>query len=252
MEYILAEDKIPVLTTVYKPKADKKSSPEISGTKVTADLVAQITAQVRVRLEAEMTDFLQDGLKDGATKAHHAVIASTQDFVDKTKADLRTEIPRMYQESVKLAQVDTEALKQSALNEAIAFVRKEMADFQVKIVQDYQTQINETLKSIEQRAEENASEQIGIMHSRVSTMQQEAFAKLTDDFSEQKDSMLYAARAEIKSTFAGQMSEGHALLKANIEAILNSAIPGMESRLREQLVSDLEALLLRIKFTLPD
>ena len=64
--------------------------------------------------------------------------------------------------------------------------------------------------------------------------------------------MLYAARAEIKSTFAGQMSEGHALLKANIEAILNSAIPGMESRLREQLVSDLEALLLRIKFTLPD
>lgn len=247
----MAEDKIPVLTEVYKPKAAAKVEVnQIS--EVTADLVAKVTAQVRPRLESEITEFVLDELKLEIKKAHNNVIASTQSFVDKTKADLKTELPQMYQESVRLAQGDIDALKKTVLDEVLMATRKEMAEFQESIVREYQQQINETLAAIGKRAEESATEQIGIMHSRVGTMQQEAFTKLRQEFGVEKDSMINAATAEVKMAFSSQMTEGQEKLKEAIEAALNKAIPGMESRLRAELVKELQQLLLKVKFVLPE
>ena len=246
----MAEDKIPVLTEVYKPKpAVKVEVNQIS--EVTADLVAKVTAQVRPRLESEITGFVLDELKSEIKKAHHDVIASTQTFVEKTKADLKTELPQMYQESVKLAQGDVDALKKSILDDVLMATRKDMVDFQESIVREYQQQINETLVAIAKRAEESATEQIGIMHSRVGTLQQEAFTKLKQEFSVEKDTMLNAATAEVKTAFSSQMSEGQVQLKENIEAALNKAIPAMEARVSAQLVAELQQLLLKVKFVLP-
>ncbi len=246
----MAEDKIPVLTEIYKPKpAVKVEVNQIS--EVTADLVAKVTAQVRPRLESEITGFVLDELKSEIKKAHHDVIASTQTFVEKTKADLKTELPQMYQESVKLAQGDVDALKKSILDDVLMATRKDMVDFQESIVREYQQQINETLAAIAKRAEESATEQIGIMHSRVGTLQQEAFTKLKQEFSVEKDTMLNAATAEVKTAFSSQMSEGQVQLKENIEAALNKAIPGMEARVSAQLVAELQQLLLKVKFVLP-
>nr|MCH9799070.1 hypothetical protein [Betaproteobacteria bacterium] len=219
---------------------------------VNADLVAKVTAQVRLRLESEITEFVLEGLKSEIKKAHNNVIDSTQSFVDKTKADLKTELPQMYQESVKLAQGDIEALKKTVLDEVLMATRKDMAEFQESIVREYQQQINETLDAIGKRAEESASEQIGVMHSRVGTMQQEAFTKLKQEFVVEKETMLSAATDEIKTTFSSQINDGQEKLKESIEASLNKAIPDMESRLRAQLVTELQQLLLKVKFVLPE
>lgn len=247
----MAEDKIPVLTEVYKPKPASKV--EVSQTsEVSADLVAKVTAQVRPRLESEITEFVLDELKTEIKKAHHDVIASTQSFVDKTKADLKTELPQMYQESVKLAQVDIDAMKKTVLDEAQIELRNEMIEFQETVIREHQQQINEALAGIAKRAEESASEQIGIMHSRVGTLQQEAFTKLKQEFVVEKDTMLSAATDEIKTTFSSQINDGQEKLKESIEASLNKAIPGMESRLRAQLVTELQQLLLKVKFVLPE
>ncbi len=248
----MAEDKIPVLTEVYKPKTTAKAEVNHTTTEVNADLVAKVTAQVRPRLESEITEFVLDELKAEIKKAHNDVIASTQSFVDKTKADLKTELPQMYQDSVKLAQVDIDALKKATLDEVLMSIRKEMVDFQESIVKEHQQQINEALAAIAKRAEENASEQIGVMHSRVGTMQQEAFTKLRQEFVVEKETLLNAATTEIKTTFSTQMADGQEKLKENIEATLNKAIPGMESRLRAQLVTELQQLLLKVKFVLPE
>lgn len=249
----MAEDKIPVLTEVYKPKISTKEKLDTATTfEMTAELVAKVTAQVKPRLESEITEFALDELRAEIQKAHRDVIESTQNFVDKTRADLKTELPRMYQDSVKFAQIDIDALKQATLDEVLVAIRKEMADFQENVIREHQQQIDETLQSIAKRAEESASEQIGIMHSRVGTMQQEAFAKLREEFEVEKDTMLNAATTEIKTAFSGQITEGQELLKENIEAILNKAIPGMESRLHAQLTTDLQQLLLNVKFVLPE
>ena len=158
----------------------------------------------------------------------------------------------MYQESVKLAQGDIEALKKTVLDEVLMATRKGMAEFQESIVREYQQQINETLAAIGKRAEEIASEQIGVMHSRVGTMQQEAFTKLKQEFVVEKETILSAATDEIKTTFSSQINDGQEKLKESIEASLNKAIPDMESRLRAQLVTELQQLLLKVKFVLPE
>lgn len=241
----MAEDKIPVLTEVYKPKKGDTLD-------VTPGLVAKVTAQVKPRLESEITDFVLEELRAELKKAHSDVISSTQDFVDKTKANLKTELPSMYQESVKLSQIDIDNLKQTTLNDTSLAVRKEMMDFQAKVVSEHQKQINEALASIAKRAEDSAFEQIGIMHSQVGRIQQEAFAKLREEFGVEKDRMLSEATAEAKAVFAAQMTEGQEALKQNIERVVNQAIPDMESRVRKQLTADLQQLLLKVKFVLPE
>ena len=249
----MAEDKIPVLTEVYKPKGGKQTKSTTSDTPdVTPDLVAKVIAQVKPRLESEIADFVLEELRAELKRAHSDVISSIQDFVDKTKANLKTELPSMYQESVKLSQIDIDVLKQTTLKDTSLAVHKEMMDLQTKIVSEHQKQISEALASIAKRAEDSASEQIGIMHSQVGTIQQEAFAKLREEFGLEKDRMLSAATTEAKAIFAAQITEGQEALKQNIERVVNQAVPEMESRVRKQLTADLQQLLLNVKFVLPE
>jgi hypothetical protein len=101
----LAEKKIPVLTEVYNPNKGLKSG-DASPVVMTDELLAKVISQVKPRLEAEITDYVLDELKAEISKARNEILSSTQDFIDRTKADLKTELPSMYQESVRLAQVN--------------------------------------------------------------------------------------------------------------------------------------------------
>lgn len=219
----MAEDKIPVLTEVYKPKAGVKAkSTEAAALDVTADLIAQVTAKVKPRLESEIADFVLGELRTEIKKARNEVITSTKDFADKTRADLKTELPKMYQESVSLSQVDIDNLKETVLAEASMVARKEVLNFQNKVILEHQQQIND------------------------------AFANLREELAVEKYMMVNTATAEVKAIFTTQMSEVLGLLKQNIEEMLNKAIPDLESRVRSQLTLELQQLLLKVKFILPD
>jgi len=219
----LAEDKIPVLTEVYKPKAGVKAkSTEAAALDVTADLIAQVTAKVKPRLESEIADFVLGELRTEIKKARNEVITSTKDFADKTRADLKTELPKMYQESVSLSQVDIDNLKETVLAEASMAARKEVLNFQNKVILEHQQQINE------------------------------AFANLREELAVEKCMMVNTATAEVRAIFTTQMSEVLGLLKQNIEEMLNKAIPDLESRVCSQLTLELQELLLKVKFILPD
>ena len=416
----MAENKIPVLTEVYKPKKDAKTSKSVEAPlQVTPELIAKVTAQVRTeleaevagpildelraeikvlreeiatstqdrldentsddsvdlaselaqkvtsqvkpRLEAEITDFALDELRSEIKKAREEVISTTKDFVDKAKADLKTEMPMMYQHSIDLAQVDltekfatlqseasakvdaslasvSEATTQittlqtqligqhqseldesfNALHKTVSestqsALRDELGKIQDKAVQDHQTQLNEALdgflqikgehaektlmqqiqahqekiranyqeqlteqmtdalQSIKERVEESTEEQIGIMHSQVGIIQQETFAKLREDFSAEKAAALSEAASEIKVAFLDQMTAEsqeisdqflakvngdlpavQEILQENIQSILANAIPDLESRLSDQLTAELQQLLLKVKFVLPE
>ncbi|MEO1957182.1 MAG: hypothetical protein ABGX03_04580 [Methylophilaceae bacterium] len=219
----MAEDKIPVLTEVYKPKSGVKAkSTEAPALDVTADLIAQVTEKVKPRLESEISDFVLGELRTEIKKACNEVITSTKDFVDKTRADLKTELPKMHQESVSLSQVDVDNLKETVWAKASMAARKEVLDFQNKIILEHQQQINE------------------------------AFANLREELAVEKCMMVNTATAEVKAIFTTQMSEVLGLLKQNIEEMLNKAIPDLENRVRSQLTLELQQLLLKVKFILPD
>ena len=108
----MADKKIPLLTEVYQPKtlAESEPSPRRDDvTLITPELIARIAAHIKPRLEADIAktvtesvrqalkaELLQD-LQDEVIQTQASIEARTVDFVDKTKADLKTELPRMYQ-----------------------------------------------------------------------------------------------------------------------------------------------------------
>jgi hypothetical protein len=249
----LAEHKIPVLTEVYKPKVRVKPvSGAVDISEDADDFVSKVTANIKSGLVAEITDCVLDELKAEIKKAQSEVIASTQSFVDKTKADLKTEIPKMYQDSVRLGQVDIDALKKATSDEVLALIRNEMVDLKERVVREHQQQINETLASIAKQAVESASEQIAAMHNKIDSLQLEAFAKLTQDFNAEKETMLKAATTEIEARFSNEMTKEQQHLHANIEAVLTKVLPEMESHLQAQLQKELQQLLVKVKFVLPE
>lgn len=409
----MAENKIPVLTEVYKPNKVSKIEPTADIPKeMSPELVAKIAAQVKPRLETEITDFVLDELKAEINKARNEIIISTKDFIDKTKADLKTELPGMYQESVKLAQVNlsekfsdlhVEAsakfdssiseISQAALQSAESDVQSRVANsyqqhmesfepaalaksqklleaqleiinqeaqqtltqqlkaFQEKVIEEHQLQLenslqaiqktvhdsaeqsmNETLAAaqdnlmqihqkqlseslegflqtkgeaaekellqkvqdqqqalhadyqqklseemtsainqIKQLVEESTQEQTDLMFTQVGTIQQETFAKLREDLNVEKIQIFNEAAEEIKTAFNDQMIEQsqvvkaeflnqlngdlphvQAVLQSSIETILSDAVPDLEVRLRDQLTKDIQALLLKVKFVLPE
>ena len=113
----MADKKIPLLTEVYQPKPSVVATPTPrldDASFITPELIARVTSHVRPRLEAEITqsvlisvrdalrkDLLQD-LQAEVKSAQLAVEANTSNFIDKTKADLKTELPQMYQSSADL------------------------------------------------------------------------------------------------------------------------------------------------------
>lgn len=114
---MVADKKIPILTEVYQPKpsAQSVSSPKLDDiTLITPELIARVTGHVRPRLEAEITQSVMISVRDALRKdllqdlqaeiksAQQALESNTSNFIDKTKADLKTELPQMYQNSAEL------------------------------------------------------------------------------------------------------------------------------------------------------
>ena len=122
----MADKKIPVLTDVYQPKPQAEVASDVDAkqfdikqrrdeaTLITPELIARIAAHIKPRLEADIaktvTENVREALKLQLIQELQNEVINTQadiesrtvDFVDKTKADLKTELPRMYQASADL------------------------------------------------------------------------------------------------------------------------------------------------------
>lgn len=412
------DSKIPVLTEVYQPKikaehaqefktqVSKQSDPTLG---ITPEFIARVTGHVRPRLEADITQAVLDSVRDALkkdlirelqaeiSKTQVAIESNTTDFIDKTKADLKTELPRMYQASAELVhanlidkiagmqttaitQVDrmltdvmqtstqaatteintyVESLKSDATARVKLDLNQALQAFQSESLQQHQAQLNSDLtnvyQTITQSAEQDLQQQIQIFQSaalaqirsdlndampaiytaaadevkaNVETLSTKASARiklelneemqvfhneslqqhqaqLSNDLSNayqtitqsaeqdlqqqmqtlQSDALtqmrieldaampaIYAAAAdEVKAKFIEEMSSQslqvrerflsavngdlpavQEVLRANIQHILASALPALENDLRRQLTEELQELLLKVKFVLPN
>lgn len=134
-----------------------------------SELSAKVTMQVKPRLEAEITDFVLDELRIEVKKAREEIISSTGDFVDKTKADLKTEMPKIYQDSVDLAQIDLTQKFEGLQSEASAKVDASLASITAEAEQ-IQT-LNQRLISQHQS---ELSDSFGVLQKTVAESMQTA------------------------------------------------------------------------------
>lgn len=250
----MAETKIPVLTEVYQPKPESKLARQADPTLgVTPELIARVAAHVRPRLEAEITQSVLDSIGEIVKKdliqafqpeiknTHDEIVTSTKDFVDKTKADLKTELPRMYQASADLvheslldkfsslqneisSKLDTMLADkvQAALQEATAQIdshvqtlqvdasghimqqlNNEMESFKEKALVDHQAQLSKTLNSLLQAISEHGEQDL---QQKMQAIQAQSLADHQTQLSESLENLQQTIAQNAEQSLQGELA----------------------------------------------
>lgn len=255
----MADKKIPLLTEVYQPKAaldaefePKQRRDDVS--LITPELITRIAAHIKPRLEADIaktvTESVREALKiellqalqDEVIQTQASIEARTVDFVDKTKADLKTELPRMYQASAdlvysgleeKIAELQTDAVSkadamlsdgmQAAVQHASAQINvnvealrtevsahimrdinTEMTAFQSQAISNHQAQLELALTGILQSLTQNANTNLQV---QANVLQTEALAEMRTNFIEAMPEIYTAVVAEQQETITQEISQ---------------------------------------------
>lgn len=282
----MADKKIPLLTEVYQPRVPVEAEIEARPrrddvTLITPELITRIAAHIKPRLEADIAKTvtesvrtalkaeLLEALQDEVIQTQASIEARTVDFVDRTKADLKTELPRMYQAradqvysdlSQKIAQLQTDAVSkadamlsddmQTALQNASAqmnanaaalqseiaarmmeSINTEMTAFQSQSIHQYQTQFGQELDSISQTLNQNA---FSGLQEQSSTLQTDALAEMRANFIDAMPDIYTAAVAEQQEPITQQISQQ---LTEALQAFQAESLTMQQTQLGEMLAN---------------
>lgn len=234
----MADKKIPLLTEVYQPKPSVVATltPKLDDASfITPELIARVTSHVRPRLEAEITqsvlisvrdalrkDLLQD-LQAEVKSAQLAVEANTSNFIDKTKADLKTELPQMYQSSADL-------------------VLKSLTEKIVVLQNTAVAKLDATLAQISESEIQAASE---VLVTQIADLQANTKAQLTRDISQEMQAFQTQAlgnhqallRQEITELFEATNQAAKADLQQQLSELQTDALAQMRATFTEAMPS---------------
>ena len=234
----MADKKIPLLTEVYQPKPSVVATPTPrldDASFITPELIARVTSHVRPRLEAEITqsvlisvrdalrkDLLQD-LQAEVKSAQLAVEANTSNFIDKTKADLKTELPQMYQSSADL-------------------VLKSLTEKIVVLQNTAVAKLDATLAQISESEIQAASE---VLVTQIADLQANTKVQLTRDISQEMQAFQTQAlgnhqallRQEITELFEATNQAAKADLQQQLGELQTDALAQMRATFTEAMPS---------------
>lgn len=213
----MADKKIPLLTDVYQPKPHVEINTEFEAkprrddaTLITPELIARIAAHIKPRLEADIAKTvtervhaalkieLIDELQDEVINTQASIEARTVDFVDRTKADLKTELPRMYQASADLVFTSLE---------------QRLAALQANVDETY-SDAEQKLTAIQTSADSVA----GKLEQKIAELQTNAVSKADALLSEGMDSTLQSANTRISANIEALQTETSAKIMQDINA----------------------------------
>ena len=234
----MADKKIPLLTEVYQPKPSVVATPTPKlddASFITPELIARVTGHVRPRLEAEITqsvlisvrdvlrkDLLQD-LQAEVKSAQLAVEVNTSNFIDKTKADLKTELPQMYQSSADL-------------------VLKSLTEKIVVLQNTAVAKLDATLAQVSESEIQAASE---VLVTQIADLQANTKAQLTRDISQEMQAFQTQAlgnhqallRQEITELFEATNQAAKADLQQQLSELQTDALAQMRATFTEAMPS---------------
>jgi uncharacterized protein (DUF2267 family) len=290
----VADKKIPLLTDVYQPKAALATGAQAESKQVrlddsafiTPELIARVIAHIKPRLEADITktvaESLHEVLKSDLIKALQDEIVTTQatiesrtvDFVDKTKADLKTELPRMYQNSADLVfnnlsenisalQIDATSKFDATLTEVIQAsveaasvqinshvetlqtdisariandLNQEMQAFQAQALDSHQALLGKELNQVFQSISQSAKADL---QQQLDAMQAEALIQMRATFNEAMPSIYTSAVAEQQEAMTTEIGER---LTQEMDAFQVKSLSEHQTQLSELMTTTLHAL----------
>jgi len=268
IEIILADhssdSKIPVLTEVYQPKVKAERTSEIAQDfkpqtnklndptlGITPEFIARVTNHVRPRLEADITQAVIEGLRDAIrkdvikdlqieiAKTQSAIESNVANFIDKTKADLKTDLPRMYQTSAELVQnslTDKIAGMQTA---AVTQVDRILTDVMQLTTQTAGGEINTYVEALKTDAIASMQAELDqSMQAFCNESLQQYKTQLTSDFATAYQTITQSAEQDLQQQI--QTLQTDAITQVRTE--LSEALPAIYSIAAEQVKANVDAL----------
>ncbi len=229
----MAENKIPVLTEVYQPTKNKVKIPtqNTSDADITPELIAKVIGQLYPKIEEDVRQSVSESLREEIKNdvlesmraemenSQHSIVGATKDFIDKTKADFKTELPAMYQQSVNLAEIDLSEKLLLAGNEAITKFDASLSDLSKdvvsKTVDDINVKVGEvqgelSVHVLQELKEEMMAYKTGAIAEHQAQLSESLQAQLTtasEDGEKALESSLQATQAKLLAEQQEQLAQ---------------------------------------------
>ena len=287
---MVTDKKIPLLTEVYQPRtpadAGFRTTRQDDATIITPELIARIASHIKPRLEADIaktvTERVRAALEQDLVKViqdemltlQSSIEARTVDFVDKTKADLKTELPRMYQASAEtafnnlaenIAGLQSDALgtfdatlvelMQTAVSTAntqigsqvdaiqtdssariMQDISQQLGAFQVQSLGNHQALLDQEMQQVFDTVQQHGK---GELQEQLQAMQSEALTQMRATFIEAMPSIYSAAVEEQQAVIATQIGER---LNQEMQAFQVQSISHHQVQLGDALAANLQLL----------
>ena len=280
---MVTDKKIPLLTEVYQPRtpadAGFRTTRQDDATLITPELIARIASHIKPRLEADIartvTESVRVALEQDLVKViqdeiltlQSAIEARTVDFVDKTKADLKTDLPRMYQASADTAfnnlseniaglqsnaistfdatltelmqtavgtantQIESqvEAIQADASARIMQDINQQLSAFQVQSLGNHQALLNSEMQQASQSINQQGKSEL---QEQLRAMQTEALAQMRATFTEAMPTIYTSSVGEQQEIITAQIGER---LNQELQAFQAKALANHQALLDQEM-----------------
>jgi hypothetical protein len=211
---------------------------------------AALSSEIKVALEhsqlslvGKIEQKLKDEIDFASKKAQQAVMENTVDFVNKTKADLATDIPKMLHTNTTIIKTDLDAELNKMQQDAIADAQARLVQDLTLVEQSLKSQLQNTVASIEVTAVENAThllqEKMGQLHESLLIEHQ---ANLTLELSAKYRELTQQAHSELNSYLDALQAQSQQHLEDKLGDTFPVLYQGLSDELGATLKRDFEGL----------
>lgn len=256
----MADDDIPVLVDVHaRPNASATAAPFVLTADIKAALIAELTPPLRAQLAAEMRDEIQSFIASetqkssevqhiDAHKVHAEIQARLQDettaHLDKLKADLSTDLPKMLHTNAALIEADLQqafAEKLTSMQAAsVESAQLTLSTTLPEIREALMREVKETLATVETNSVMQASQ---ALRDKMVAMDEGIFkahqSKMTDAFNVFYDELAQKSQTEL-SVFVEALQLQS---QQQLEEKLAGSFPALYQQMADQLMTDLKSQL---------
>lgn len=247
------QENIPVLTEVYSATEQPVLTPaffEFAMDQLKPQLekaLAQVTlSHQNETIKKEILDELRPSLSQECQSqivtalalAQQDLIRDTGDFLDKTKADLASEIPKMYQSRAEIFEADTIEKLAKLQETSILALREEFEQAMPQLEANLIEKVNARLLDLQTATIKKVTD---VLQQQITDFHEAALEKMRQDLARDLPEIYQSIITQAKEALAGQLSSLQEDASQELGVKMNETLPSIYALASMQIKTDLLA-----------
>ncbi len=239
----------PVLTPAFFEFAMAQLKPQLEKALAESTLTHQselIKQEILDALQPSLSQGLQTQISSSLDLAKQDLIRDTGDFLDKTKADLVTEIPQMYQARAEMFQEDTTKKLAKLQEESITALREEFALAIPQLENNLLEKVNLRLLELQTSTIEKVTDDL---QQQIANFHESALEKMRQDLMRDLPEIYQSIIEQAKEALSHQLNSLQEGASQELGLKMNETLPSIYALASTQVKTDLFAEMLEFANT---